>query len=39
MEKQYEGKSASSMLADCYWTLKMDVPDAKYWRKSYASTL
>jgi len=38
MEKQYQGKSASSMLADYYWTLKMDVPDTKYRRKSYACT-
>ena len=32
-EKWYQGTWASStcMLAD--WTLKMDVPDTKYWRK------
>jgi len=30
MEKQYQGKSASSMLADYYWTLKIDLPDVKY---------
>ena len=38
MEKQYQGKWTSSMLADYCWTLKMEVPDAKYRRKSYAST-
>jgi len=38
MEKQYQGKWTSSMLADYCWTLKRDVLDAKYWRKSYAST-
>jgi len=30
MEKQYQGKWISSMLAHCCWTLKRDVPDAKY---------
>ena len=38
MEKRYQGKWTSSMLADYYWTLKMDVPDTKYRRKSYACT-
>jgi len=38
MEKRYQGKWTSSMLADYCWTLKIDVPDAKYRRKSYAST-
>jgi len=38
MEKRYQGKWTSSMLADYCWTLKRDVPDAKYRRKSYAST-
>jgi len=38
MEKQYQGKWTSSMLADYCWILKRDVPDAKYRRKSYAST-
>ena len=38
-EKRYQGKWTSNMLADYCWTLKRDVPDAKYWRKSYASTL
>jgi len=37
-EKRYQGKWTSSMLADCCWTLKRDVPDAKYQRKSYSST-
>ena len=31
MEKRYQGKWISSMLADCCWTRKMDVRDAKYW--------
>jgi len=30
MEKWYQGKWTSSMLADYCWTLKRDVPDAKY---------
>jgi len=34
MEKWYQGKWTSSMLADYCWTLKMDVPDAKYRRTS-----
>ena len=38
MEKRYQGKWTSSMLADYCWTLKMDVPDTKYWQKSYTST-
>jgi len=38
MEKQYQGKWTSRMLADYCWTLKRDVPDTKYWRKSYTST-
>jgi len=38
MENRYQGKWTSSMLADYCWTLKMDVPDAKYRRNSYAST-
>jgi len=29
MEKRYQGKWTSSMLADYGWTLKRDVPDAK----------
>jgi len=29
MEKQYQGKWTSSMLADYCWTQKRDVPDAK----------
>jgi len=39
MEKRYQGKWTSSMLVDYCWTLKRDVPDAKYQQKSYASTL
>jgi len=36
LEKWYQGKWTSSMLADYCWTLKRYVPDAKYRRKSYA---
>jgi len=38
MEKRYQGKWTSRMLADYCWTLKRDVPEANYRRKSYAST-
>ena len=34
MEKQYQDQWTSSMLADYCWTLKRDVADAKYRRKS-----
>jgi hypothetical protein len=34
MEKRYQGKWSLSMLADYYWTLKRDVPQATYSRKS-----
>jgi len=34
MEKRYQDKWASSMLEDYCWILKMDVPEAKYRRKS-----
>ena len=34
MEKQYQGKWTSSILADYCWTLKRDVPNAKYRPKS-----
>jgi len=34
MEKRYQGTWASSMLADYCWTLKSDVPEANYRRKS-----
>jgi len=37
MEKQYQDKWTSSMLADYCWTMKRDVPKAKYRRKSYIS--
>ena len=37
MEKWYQVKWTSSILADYCWTLKRDVLDAKYCRKSYAS--
>ena len=30
MEKRYQGKWTSCMLADYCWTLKKDVPDVKY---------
>ena len=39
MEKRYQGKWTSSMLADYCWTLNRDAPDAKYRRKSYSSTI
>jgi len=38
MEKQHKGKWTSFMLAEYCRTLKRDVPDTKYWRKSYTST-
>lgn len=38
MEKRYQGKWSSNMLADYCWTLKRDVPDAKYSRKSSTNT-
>ena len=38
MEKRYQVKWTSSMLADYYWTLKRDVSEANYRQKSYAST-
>jgi hypothetical protein len=38
-EKRYQGKWTSSMLTDYCWTLKRDVPDAKYRQKSDASTV
>jgi len=34
MEKRYQGKWTSSMLADYCWTLKRDVPVTIYRRKS-----
>jgi len=37
MEKRYQSKWTSSMLADCCWTLKRDVLEANYRRKSYAT--
>jgi len=37
MEKRYQGKWTSSMLADYCWTLKRNVPQANYLRKSEAS--
>jgi hypothetical protein len=38
MEKQYQGKWSPSMLADYCWTLRTDVPQAKYSRKSSTVT-
>jgi len=38
MEKWKQGKWILSMLADYCWTMKRDVPDAKYRWKSYAWT-
>ena len=37
MEKRYQGKWTSIMLADYCWRVKRDVPEANYRRKSYAS--
>jgi len=37
-ENRYQGKLTSSMLAEYCWTLKRGVPEAKYRRKSYATT-
>jgi hypothetical protein len=37
-EKRYQGKWTSSILVDYCWTLKRDVPNAKYHQKSYTST-
>jgi len=34
MEKRYQGKWTSSMLADYCWTLKRGIPGTKYLRKS-----
>jgi hypothetical protein len=34
IEKQYQDKWTSSMLAEYCWTLKSNVPDAKYRRKT-----
>jgi hypothetical protein len=34
MEKRYQVKWTSSMLADYCWKMKMDAPDEKYRRKS-----
>jgi hypothetical protein len=38
MEKWYQGKWTSFILADYCWTLKRDVSDAEYQQKSYAAT-
>jgi len=38
MEKWYQGKWTTSMLADYCWTMKRDVPEANYWQMSYTST-
>jgi hypothetical protein len=38
MEKRYQGKWSLSMLADYGWTLKTDVPQATYSRKSATVT-
>ena len=34
MEERCQGKLTLGMLPDCCWTLKRDVPDPKYRRKS-----
>lgn len=38
MESRYQRQWSASMLADYCWTLKRDVPDAKYRRKTLTST-
>ncbi|UYV71963.1 hypothetical protein LAZ67_9001368 [Cordylochernes scorpioides] len=38
MEKRFQGKWSPGMLADYCWTLKRDVPQAKYRRKSTVTT-
>ncbi|UYV80765.1 hypothetical protein LAZ67_19001665 [Cordylochernes scorpioides] len=38
MEKRYQGKRSPGMLDDYCWTLKRDVPQAKYRRKSTVTT-
>jgi hypothetical protein len=38
MEKRYQGKWSLSMLTDYCWTLKRDVPQATYNRKSTTVT-
>jgi len=38
-EKRYQSKWTSNMLADYCWTMKKDVPEARYVQKSYPSTL
>lgn len=38
MEKRYQRKWSPRMIADYCWTLKRDVPDAKYLRKSFMTT-
>ena len=37
-KKRHQGKWTSSMLANYCWTLKRDMPDTKYRRKSYTCT-
>jgi len=38
VEKRYQSTGTSRMLAYYCWTLKTDIPDAKYRQKSYTST-
>jgi hypothetical protein len=38
MEKRYQGKWSLSMLSDYCWTLKRDVPQGTYSRKSTTVT-
>ena len=38
MERRYQGKWNPRMLADFCWTLRRDVPQAKYRRKSQRKT-
>ncbi|UYV82275.1 hypothetical protein LAZ67_21001540 [Cordylochernes scorpioides] len=39
MEKRYQGKWSPAMLADYCWTLKRDLPQAKYRRKSTVTAI
>jgi hypothetical protein len=38
LKKRYQGQRSASMLSDYCWTVKRDVPDAKYRRKSITFT-
>jgi hypothetical protein len=38
MQKRYQGMWSPSMLADYHWTLRRDIPQAKYSKKSSTVT-